>query len=133
MDPSVYNTWKRITNSAISTNGEWVTYGLEVERGDKTLKLYHSQTGEEHTFDRAEDAQIDYENHALYFIIKPAEDSIRHMKRMGVDKAQLPGDTLGMFNLRTKTLSKLPNVKSYKIPEEWGGMVAVLLLSLIHI
>ena len=76
MDPSVYNTWKRITNSAISTNGEWVTYGLEVERGDKILKLHHTQTGEEYSFDRAEHAQIDYENHALYVIIKPAEDSI---------------------------------------------------------
>ena len=49
------------------------------------------------------------------------------MKRMDVDQDELPGDTLGVFNLRTKVLSKIPNVKSYKIPEEWGGMVAVLL------
>ena len=46
----------------------------------------------------------------LYFIIKPAEDSIRQMKRMDVGKDELPGDSLGLFNLMTNTLSKIPNV-----------------------
>ena len=127
MDPSVYNEWRKITNTSISADGHWVVYNLEIERGDKTLKLYHTPTDETYTFDRAQQAKIDYESYALYFHINAAEDSIRQMKRKKMKEDDMPKDTLGIFNLRSKKLSKIPNVKSYKIPEKWGGILAVSL------
>ena len=46
------------------------------------------------------------------------------MKKRKVKKDKLPKDSLGVFNLKTKSLTKIGNIKSYKIPEKWSGHIA---------
>ena len=46
------------------------------------------------------------------------------MKSRKVKKKDLPKDSLGILNLKTNNLTKIGNIKSYKLPEEWSGYVA---------
>lgn len=121
LDHEDFDKWKKISQSSISNNGEWVTYSLTVERGDPIFFINHVDSGKEYFFERGTNGRITADNQFVVFTIKPAVDTIRAKKRAKVKKKNMPVDSLGIFNLKTASLTKIPNVKEYKIPEKWAG------------
>ena len=51
-------------------------------------------------------------------------EPLKALKRKKIKKDKLPTDSLGIYNINKKTLVKIANVKSYKIPEKWEGYIA---------
>jgi dipeptidyl aminopeptidase/acylaminoacyl peptidase len=119
--------WRTINNEKISTDGNYVVYDLQRENSDSQLILKTSNGETILEYERARNGQFSYDSNFLAFTIKPSSDSINDMKRRKVKKDKLPKDSLAVFNMRTKELVKFPNLKSYKLPEEWSGYVAYLL------
>ncbi|MFQ5448814.1 MAG: hypothetical protein ACE5FF_17965, partial [Saprospiraceae bacterium] len=117
-------TWKQIQNSQISNDGQWVSYLLKAEEGDAVLKVWNAQTGETHSFDRGEDARFSAGSQFLIFDIKPFEDSLKAQKRRKVEKDEMPRDTLAILQLSDLSLVKIPDVKSFSLPEKWDGWLA---------
>ena len=39
----------------------------------------------------------------------------------------MPKDSIGIFNLSQKSLEKIANIKSYKLPEKWSNYIAYTL------
>ena len=126
MDENVYAIWNRIQKPTISNDGTWVIYHLKPGEGDTRLKIFNTKNQKEYSFDRANNAAITADSKFVIFEIKPSVDSLKAMKRRKVKKKDMPKDSLGIYNLVERSLFKIPDVKSYKIPEKWSGHVAYL-------
>ncbi len=124
MTEAVYSEWNRIKNTTISPDGNWVAYGLEKERGDNILVVYHAPTAKETRFERADGHHLTYDNQHLIFTIHPHLDTLDNQRRRKVKKDDLPKDTLAIYTLQTGAITKIPNIKSYKVPEKWANFIA---------
>ncbi|MFC4722192.1 alpha/beta hydrolase family protein [Geojedonia litorea] len=119
--------WKTISSRAISPDGNYVTYDLERDNSDSHLYLKSANGTLILDYERGTKGQFSYDSKFLNFIIKPFKDSIDDMQRRKVKKDKLPKDTLAIYNLSTRELIKIPNVKSFDLPEKWSGYVAYYL------
>ncbi|MCO4820875.1 MAG: S9 family peptidase [Flavobacteriaceae bacterium] len=124
LDHSDFAIWNSIKNQSISSDGDYVIYSLEKGEKDNHLKIKDSKANLVFEHERSERGQFTYDaNHAI-FSIKPWKDSIIEMKRRKVKKDNMPKDTLGIYDLQNKSLVKIANIKSYKLPQKWSGFVA---------
>jgi hypothetical protein len=126
MTPDTYLEWNRIKSEKISNNGDWVKYHLQSEKGDKTLKIYNTRAETTHTFERVKESDIDGDSKYVIFTMAPSYEKVRELKRKKVEKEDMPKDTLCIYDLELKVLTKVPNVKSFKMPKKWKGYVAYL-------
>jgi dipeptidyl aminopeptidase/acylaminoacyl peptidase len=119
--------WKTINNELIAPNGSHVVYDLEADNSDSHLVLKSSDGATILEHERASNGKFSYDSKFLTFTIKPWKDSLDDMERRKVKKDKMPKDSLAIYNIVTKELIKIPNVKSYSLPEKWAGYVAYLL------
>lgn len=126
MTPETYLEWNRITSSAISNNGDWVKYHLQPEKGDNTLKIYNTRKETTYTFDRVKSSTFDEESSVVVFTMGHAYEATRDLKRKKVEKEDMPKDTLCIYSLANRTLTKIPNVKSFKMPSKKSVYLAYL-------
>ncbi|PQV45955.1 prolyl oligopeptidase family protein [Jejuia pallidilutea] len=119
--------WKSIKNDKISPNGEFVVYDLAQENSDSYVILKSKQGETLLKYYSASNGKFTYDSKFLTFTIKPLKETVDDMKRKKVKKNKFPKDTLAIYNLNTKALTKIPNVKSYSLPEKWSGYIAYFL------
>lgn len=124
MDHTIYDEWKRFEDRKISHDGKWVVYESEQIKSDPQIYIYNSDTRETSVIERASSARIDYENKFVAFLVHPARDSVRAWKRAKKKVKKLDRDTLAIYSFVTGATQKIPDVKSFKMPEEWGGCIA---------
>lgn len=124
LNHSVYDSWKSITNNQISKDGEWLIYSLTPQEGDRILRIYNTENENFTTFKRAEKAQISHGSEVVTFKIVAALDTVRMMQRKKVKKDKMPKDSLGIYNLESQKLVKIPFLKSYKLPKKNGQFLA---------
>ncbi len=124
LDHSDVELWNTIKDEAISPNGKFVVYNLQPDNSDSFLILKNSDGTTAFEYERASKGQFSYDSNYLTFTIKPWKDSLDNMLRRKVKKEKLPKDSLGIYNTTTKELIKLPNLKSYAMPEKWSGYLA---------
>ena len=127
LDHSDYELWSTIEGDQLAPNGKYVVYALAKGEKDHFLKIKNIDGRELLSYDRGKQGLFGHDSKHLFFTIKPWKDSIRAMKSRKVKKKNLPKDSLGIFNLETKSLTKIGNLKSYKVPEKWSGYVAYML------
>lgn len=118
--------WNRLKDHEISPDGKWVAYQKGPDEGDDIVVLYEVSSGREFFIPRGSASQFTFDSRFLVCQIRPSLDSVRALKRLKKKKDDLPKDSLGLFDLRTKTIQKFPNVRSYKLPEKAGGWLAYL-------
>ena len=124
LDHPDFDIWNSIQRSNISSNGDYVIYSLVKGEKDSELKIkdYNGNLILKHN--RSENNRFTYDSKFVLFNIKAWKDSIVEMKRRKVKKNKMPMDTLAIYDLEKNILHKIPNIKSYKIPEKWAPYVA---------
>jgi hypothetical protein len=127
LDHSTYDTWNTIRNVQVSNDGNWVSYELRPGQGSATMKLYDKNGIEKGRFERSKGAGFAWDGDFLAWMISPSFDSLKAMRRRKVEKEDLPKDSLAILNLATQSAVKIPNVRSFSLPEEWSGHIAYLL------
>jgi len=127
MTPEVYELWNKIEDPQLSTHGNWASYLLTNEAGGSIGHIYNTRTGESFTFPRAKDLKLDIEEGFVAMSITASVDTIKAMKRRKVKKKKMPKDTLCIFDLKTKRIERIPDMKSYKLSNENPGSIAFLL------
>lgn len=127
LDHKDFEIWNAIKSKTISSNGDAIMYSLEKGEKDNFLKIKAINGDLIFDYERAEKGVFSYDGKFAFFTIKAWKDSVKELKRAKGKKAKLPKDTLAIYDLKTKKLTKIPTVKSYKIPEKWVGYVAYLL------
>ncbi len=124
LDHKDFDIWNRIQNSQISSDGNYIMYSIQRGEEDSFLKIKDKNANLIFEHDRGERGVFSYDSKYAVFTIKEWNDSITEMKRRKVKKDKMPKDTLGIFNLKDKSLIKLSHIKSYKSPEKWSGFIA---------
>ena len=127
LDHPDFDIWNTIRSQSISNNGKYIMYSLERGEKDRFLKIKDTKAKTLLSYDRVAGGQFTYDSKNAIFTIKQWKDSITEMTRRKVKKSKMPKDTLAIYNLSKKSLTKIANVKSYKVPQKWAGYVAYLL------
>ena len=99
-------------------------YSIEKGEKDQHIKIKDTESNLIFDYERSEGGQFTYDSEFAIFTIKAWKDSIVVMKRRKVKKDKMPKDTIGIFNLKDKSLHKIANINSYKLPEKWSGFIA---------
>ncbi len=119
--------WNRVRNVEISNSGDYMLYNLGPEEKDQTLHVQHIDGRKILTYERSKGGQFSYDSKHVAFAVNAFKDSIKEMKRKKVKKKDLPKDSLIIYDINNQSLQKIPNVKSYKMPEKWSGIIAYML------
>jgi hypothetical protein len=119
--------WNRIRNINISNSGDYVLYALEKGEKDQTIQLLETDGDFIMSHPRSKGGQFSYDSKYAVFTVNAWKDSITEMKRRKVKKKDFPKDTLVIFDIEGNSTTKIPNVKSYRMPEKWSGIVAYML------
>lgn len=126
LDHADMDRWKTIENTRLSDDGRWISYELRTLEGDPELVLYDGAYGKEQRFVRAQDAAMSADSRYLVFRIKPSVDTLREQRRRKVKKEDLPKDTLGIYDLSSGKLEKIPDLKAYYLSRRWSDWLAWL-------
>lgn len=124
LDLEAIDQWKQLEAPQISSGGQWVSYELAPNQGDPSLLLYHQSSGITRSFQRSSGLSFSSNGRYAAWRIHPAEDSLKAMKRRGLEKAELPKDTLGLFSMENRELRKLGELERFLLPEKWDGWLA---------
>jgi dipeptidyl aminopeptidase/acylaminoacyl peptidase len=127
LDHEDFEIWNTIKSQSLSNNGKYILYALEKGEKDRFLKIKDIKATTVFKYDRVAGGQFTFDSKQAVFTIKPWKDSIVEMKRRKVKEAKMPKDTLAIYDLKSKSLTKIANVKSYKVPQKWSGFLAYTL------
>ncbi len=124
IDHTVFDNWESIGEKKISNDGDWVAYTIDVQEGDSRLVLQRTDSSFTIDFPRGYLASFSTSSQFLIFKIKPYFSAIREAKIIKKKKDQFPKDSLGIFDLVSRSLEKIENVISYSLPKESGEWLA---------
>lgn len=127
LDPSVYDHWENIGEKLLSPDGKYLVYTVVPQEGDGRLVI--RATGNEYAKEipRGAMAAITADSRWLVFHIKPFYKDIRETRIHKKTPEASPKDTLAWIRLGTDVLTKIPRVKSFRVPEKEGAWLAYLL------
>ncbi len=123
----VYDSWKSIQGTKLSSDGRWLVYSLTPGEGDPELVVLDLQSGKESRFPRGRDAVISADDRFVIYTIVPPKAEVDRAKKEKKKPEEQPKNGLGIINLHTGQQVSLDRVKSFKLPEESGKYVAYLL------
>lgn len=121
---SAYDEWKSITFRQLSPDGKHVVYTLNPEDGDGKVIFQDLTKNTQFSVDRAKNIQLSADSKHAAFLVQAQKDSITQLRRLKKKREDMPKDSLGIFDFASKTTTKLPQVKSFKMPKKSGGWLA---------
>jgi len=127
LDHSVYDGWESIGERMLSPDGKYLVYTIVPQEGDGRLVIRSTETGYAKEIPRGAAASITADSRWLVCQIKPFFKDTREARIKKKTPDQMPKDSLACIGLGTDSMIKIPNVKSYKLPEKQGSWLAYLL------
>ncbi len=121
---SVYDQWKEITYKAITPDGNFAAFTVNPQDGDGNVIFYNLKTAAQDSQRRADNINLTYDSRYAVFKIKPPQKLVRELRRQKKKKEDLPKDSLGIYSFMSRKTERIPDVKSFKIPEKTGGWIA---------
>ena len=118
LDHSVYDSWESITQVSISNDGNYSVYMVAPQDGDSTLFVTNVKTQVTTRIDRGFNARITDDSRYVVFQIKPTQDEKKEARKQKKSTDEQPADSLGWLQLGTQKVEKIPDVKSYRMPEK---------------
>jgi len=124
LDHTVYDTWESVGVKQITNNGLWTAYAVNQQEGDANLYFQETNTAQKIKISRASLAQFSSDSKFAAFAIKPWYKDTRMAKIKKKKPDDMTKDTLGIANLSTLAITKIPRVKSFKFPENGAALLA---------
>ena len=126
MDHDVYDSWNSLSQTRISDDGNWFLYLLTPQEGDNRLIITERSSNKTDTLNRVSRlAWTSDAKHAAFFI-SPLFSQTRQARIKKVKREDMPKDTLGIYDLNSRKLDKIGDVKSFKMPEKGSNWIAYL-------
>ncbi|MFN3839584.1 MAG: alpha/beta hydrolase family protein [Cyclobacteriaceae bacterium] len=120
----VYDSWKEITYRALTPDGTFAIYTVNPQDGDGKIVFHALKTNTQDSVKRASDISITWDGRQAVFKIKPQKELVKNLRRQKKKKEDLPKDSLGIFSFSNRKTEKIPDVKSFKVPQKAGGWLA---------
>ena len=125
LDHTVYDTWQNIGEKKISNNGRWMAYTIDLQEGDGQLVIQQTSDSRKIIVPRGYNVSITTDNKYAIFLIKPFFKETREAKIKKKKQDEFPKDSLGIIGLENDSLIKISSVKSYALPKDAVGPLAV--------
>ncbi|MBL7860240.1 MAG: S9 family peptidase [Cyclobacteriaceae bacterium] len=124
LDHSVYDNWKEIPYKALTPDGSHAVFTINPQDGDGKVVFYNLKTNSQDSVKRAADIALTFDSRNAVFKIKPPQKLVKDLRRQKKKKEELPKDSLGIYSFSSRKTEKIPEIKSFKVPEKSGGWVA---------
>ena len=111
LDHSVYDSWKGISERAISNDGKYIVYTINPQEGDGVLVI-QTAAGYKKMIDRGYSAVITNDSRYVVFKIKPVFQEIRQARIKKKKADEMAKDTLAIIELGKEEIVRIPRVKS---------------------
>ena len=128
-DHTVYDGWKEITYKALTPDGNFAAYTVNPQDGDGKVIFHNLKTNTQDSVKRAAEIALTYDSRYAIFKIKPKQKMVKDLRRQKKKKEDLPKDSLGIYSFANRKTEKIADVKSFKVPEKVGGVVAYQFLT----
>lgn len=125
LDHQVYDSWQRVGEKVLSADGNWAVFTIDVQEGDGTLVLQSLRSDYRREFPRGYGAVISYNDRYLVYKIKPYYASIKEARNKKKKPEEMPKDSVGILELGKDSIIKFANVRSFKMPSEEEGVLAL--------
>jgi len=121
-----YDRWTRIVGEQISDDGRWIEYTLSPGGDEDSTLVFRRVEGErEHRITRGASAQFSKDGkHALY-LVRPDPEVIKQQRKDKVKSDEQDKSALEILNLATGETVRIERVRSFSLPAEAGGVVAI--------
>jgi dipeptidyl aminopeptidase/acylaminoacyl peptidase len=116
-------SWRRITETVISPDGNYIAYKSEPWKGDPIIKVYDRKGVEKASWESATGIRFTSDSRFMIFTIKPRYDVLRELREKRARREDMPGDTLALWSPGGK-LEKIPSIRSFRVPSKWDGWLA---------
>jgi len=127
LDHSVYDSWKSLSQTLISDNGEWTAFSINPQQGDGWLYLYNIPSGRKDSIARGSAPVFSHDCKYVAYHVLPSYDQIRQGKKKKLKEDQMPKQSLEIRKLPGNETVSIPGVKSFSLPKEKSYWMAYLL------
>lgn len=134
LNHDVYDSWESVGAKQLSNDGMWAAYNINLQEGDANLYFQQVVTGQKIKVSRGTAPQFGFggnttsifsaDSKFAAFAIKPQFKDTRLAKIKKKKPDEMTKDSLGIVNLTTLAVTKIPRVKSFKFPEEGTALLA---------
>lgn len=123
--PDIYDSWKGVESTDISSDGNVITYEINPQRGDGTLYIEHLPTGLKDSISRGERAGFHDGGKYIVFHRENPFEEVRQLKLEGTKSKDLPPDTLVIYDIKSQTFSyyHAPDDVEYGEDRSWMGYI----------
>ncbi len=125
LDHTVYDSWQHVGEKAISNDGNWIAYVVEVQEGDAVLYIRAADGRYSKTIERGHSIYISDDSRFLICRIKPTYAQTREARIK--KKKEMPLDSLAILELGKDSVYTVANLKSFRAPQKSNQWVAWLL------
>ncbi|MEZ5010610.1 MAG: hypothetical protein R2744_02765 [Bacteroidales bacterium] len=99
LDHDAIESWKRITETAISPDGKYIVYKTEPWRGDPELFIYSQKGDRIKSFSCGSSASFTYDSKFVVFDILPSYNVIKELTLKKTKKEDMPLKSTVIFEL----------------------------------
>ncbi|MHA4895503.1 S9 family peptidase [Pedobacter sp. PWIIR3] len=124
IDHTVYDSWESISSKKLSNNGVWSAFTVSQQEGDGVLYINNLVTNTKLKINRGESFFFSPDSKYFAFAIKPIYSETRLAKIKKKKADEMTKDSLGILNLTTMAVTKIPRVKSFKFPQNATSFIA---------
>lgn len=121
LDHTVYDQWQAVSDKKISNDGKWLVYTVNPQQGDGETIVQSFDRMYRKVIPRGYNATITEDSKYAIVKIRSYFKTIREarIKRKMAD--DMPKDSLAIITLGQDSITRIPRVKSFKIPKRTGG------------
>jgi acetyl esterase/lipase len=121
---AVYDGWRDVAVRSITPDGNFAALVINPQDGDGRVEFTNLKTFAVDSVKRADNLTVMFDSRYAIMKIKPQQKLVKDMRRLKKKKEELPRDTMGIYSFAARRVEKIPDVKSFKVPEKAGGWVA---------
>lgn len=115
--------WNRITETSVSSDGNYVVTKYEPWQGDAVMQLFDKNGKEVVAITGANSHQFTTDGKYVLFTQYPLTADITALKEKKAKKEDYPKNKLGILSV-TGNVVYIDSLQSYKLPADWSGYVA---------
>jgi dipeptidyl aminopeptidase/acylaminoacyl peptidase len=124
LDHSVYDEWESLSQVLISNDGRYAACQVTPQAGDSTLYVTQLKSQATTRIDRGYGAQITDDSQYIVFRIRPTQAEKKAAHKKQTKAGEMPKDSLGWLPLGSDRIVKIPQLKTFRIPEKASDYVA---------
>ena len=115
LDHSVYDDWKSVGAITMTTDNKYALFNINPQEGDATLVSLDLTNLSQDIIPRGTSLRLTRDSKYAVMNIRPLFQQTREARIKRLPQNQMPRDSVGIYNLQTKTLKKIPHLRNFKM------------------